>query len=340
LKLGNTPLKSRGHESHLSTSSNQLAGRLGANLFSDSTLASISEDPNERSSMMSLSPTSMPYAFARSPQPYYGNQDRDNSMKFLQYENALSQTYDENPLTLRDYMEPSNSSSLHSMIVGQSPNPTSVAATLAQKDNFDNSDLVFNEAKSPFDNTKVVFNEAKSPLDNTKIVFNEVKSPSDNAKVVFNDAKSPFDNAKVVFNDAKSPFDNAKVVFNEVKSPLLSEKVKLKTKSHQGSSQKTPINSTNATPNESKTPRAAPSSTKQVKIKRELIKSVQPQYFDDVDNYETPTNKSTANIQKRRASQQAATSAKITDHSPAVKKSKLKVKTPTGEIADTKFIRN
>jgi hypothetical protein len=309
LKLGDTPLKSRRHESQLSSSSDQLAGRLGANLFSDSTLASISEDPNERSSMMSLSPTSMPNAFTRSPQPYYDYQDRDNSMKFLQYENALSQTYDENPLTLRDYMEPSNSSSLHNMIVGQSPNPTSVAATLAQKDN---SDLVFNEANSPLDNTKVVFNEAKSPFDNAKVVFNEVKSPS----------------------------DNAKVVFNEAKSPSLSEKVKLKTKSHQGSSQKSPINSTKATPNESKTPRATPSSTKQVNIKRELIKSVQPQYFDDVDNYETPTNKSSANIQKRRASQQAATSVKITDRSPAVKKSKLKVKTPTGEIADTKFIRN
>jgi hypothetical protein len=226
----------------------------------------------------------MPNAFARPPQPYYDYQDRDNSMKFLQYENALSQTYDENPLTLRDYMEPSNSSSLYNMIVGQSPNPTSAAATLTQKDNFNNSELVFNEAKSPFDNTKVVFNETKSPL-------------------------------------------------------LLSEKVRLKTKSHQGSSQKSPISSTKATPNESKT-RATPSSTKQVKIKRELIKSVQPQYFDDVGDYETPTNKSTANIQKRRASQQAATSVKIADRSPAVKKSKLKVKTPTGEIADTKFIRN
>ena len=89
-----------------------------------------------------------------------------------------------------------------------------------------------------------------------------------------------------------------------------------------GSRYTTPFNSKKVVYNESKTPAPTPLSVEQVKIKKEQIKAVKPNYFDEIPiskrQREFPPKSKAVVVRKRS-----------TDRSPAVKKTKQKEKTPS-----------
>ena len=96
-----------------------------------------------------------------------------------------------------------------------------------------------------------------------------------------------------------------------------------------GSRYITPFDSKKVVYNESKTPAPTPPSAEQVKIKKEQIKAVKPNYFD-----ETPAAKRQREFQPE--SKAVVIRKSPIDRSPAIKKTKQKEKTPSNQIIDFK----